>query len=221
MSERKIIVPGEVIVSGDEYLPGEGTEKDGKDVIALRYGIAEESNKLVKVIPLSGTYMARRGNVIIGKVIDITFNGWMIDIGTAEGGFLSLMEVPRYVDKNGLDEVMDIGDMLVAKIVGITKRGIDLTIKMRGLGKIEEGMIMKINPNKVPRVIGKEGSMINIIKEGTGSNITVGQNGLIWIKGDTIESELNSKEAINFVAEKSYVKGLTEELKAWMEKKKK
>mgnify|MGYP001613112844 FL=1 len=165
--------------------------------------------------------MARRGNVIIGKVIDITFNGWMIDIGTAEGGFLSLMEVPRYVDKNGLDEVMDIGDMLVAKIVGITKRGIDLTIKMRGLGKIEEGMIMKINPNKVPRVIGKEGSMINIIKEGTGSNITVGQNGLIWIKGDTIESELNSKEAINVVREKSYVKGLTEELKAWMEKKKK
>ena len=54
MTERKVIIPGEVIVEGDNYLPGEGTEKRGNQIVALRYGLAEESNRLVKIIPLSG-----------------------------------------------------------------------------------------------------------------------------------------------------------------------
>ncbi|MEK0336937.1 MAG: exosome complex RNA-binding protein Rrp4 [Nitrosopumilus sp.] len=217
MSERKIIIPGEVIVKGNDFLPGEGTEKRGDEIVAMRYGLAEELNKLVKVIPLSGVYQPRRGNVVIGKVENITFNGWFIDICTADNAFLSLTEVPKYVNKNELEEVMDIGNMVVAKIWGINKRGIDLSIKSRGLGKIDQGIIIKVNPNKVPRIIGKEGSMINLIKDQTGCSITVGQNGLIWIKGDKIENELYSKKAILFVAEKSFVSGLTDEVKKWFD----
>lgn len=215
--EREVVIPGEIISSGDDYLPGEGTEKRGKDIVALRFGLSEESNKLVKVIPLSGVYHPRRGNVVIGKVENITFNGWVIDILGSENGFLSLTEVPKYVDKNGLDEVLDIGDMTVAKIWNINKRGIDLSLKSRGLGKIEEGLIVRVNPNKVPRIIGKEGSMIKLIKEKTGCNITVGQNGLIWIKGDAIEEELLAKKAITFISEKCFMSGLTEEVESWFE----
>lgn len=215
MTDRKVVIPGEVIFSGDDYLPGDGTEKRGSDIVALRFGLAEEMSKLVKVIPLSGVYQPRRGNVIIGKVGLITFNGWVIDIGTAENAFLPLTETSRYVHKDRLDEVMDIGDMVVAKIWGINGRGIDLSIKSRGLGKIEEGIIFKINPNKVPRVIGKEGSMIKLIKDETGCNITVGQNGFIWVKGDTIEQELLAKKAIMHVVEKSFIEGLTEEVERW------
>ncbi|MEK6913116.1 MAG: hypothetical protein AABW47_00385, partial [Nanoarchaeota archaeon] len=141
MTERQIVIPGEVIFKGD-YLPGEGTEKRGEEVVAIRYGLVEEYNKLVRVIPLSGVYQPRRGNVVIGKVENITFNGWVIDIDTAENAFLPLTEVPRYVNKNELEEVMDIGDLAVVKIWGINKRGIDLSINARGLGTIDEGMIV-------------------------------------------------------------------------------
>ena len=219
--ERKVVIPGEVIISGEESLPGEGTEKRGADIVAIRYGLAEESAGLVKVIALSGIYQPRRGNVVIGKVENITFNGWVVDINSPIGAFLPLSEVPRYVNKEDMSEVFDIGDMFVAKILGVNGRGIDLTIKMRGLGKIEEGMIIKVNSNKVPRIIGKEGSMINIIKNETGCEITVGQNGLIWIKGDKIENELFVKKAIMFVTEKSFTSGLTEEVQKWFDKHKK
>jgi len=165
---RKVVIPGETIVRGEDYLPGEGTEKKGEEIIATRYGLAEEINRLIKVIALSGVYQPRKGNVIIGKVENITFNGWILDMDSPIGAFLSLTEVPRYVDKSGLSEVMDIGEMVVAKIIGVNTRGIDLTIKSRGLGKIDEGLIVKINSNKVPRVIGKEGSMINLIKKEAG-----------------------------------------------------
>jgi len=59
-TERKIVIPGEVIFSEKDYLPGDGTEKRGNDIVALRYGLAEEVSKLVKVIPLSGVYHPRR-----------------------------------------------------------------------------------------------------------------------------------------------------------------
>ena len=220
-SERKVVIPGEVIFKGEDYLPGEGTEKRGDEIVAIRYGLAEESNKLVKVISLSGVYQPRRGNVVIGRVENLTFYGWVIDIDSPEGAFLPLQEVPGFVSKDGLAEIMDIGDMVAAKIIGIGGRGIDLTIKLRGLGKIEDGLIIKINSNKVPRVIGKEGSMINLIKEESGCNITVGQNGLIWIKGNKIEDELLVKRAITFITEKSFTSGLTEEVKEWFEEEKK
>ncbi len=221
MTDRKIVIPGEAIAKGSDYLPGEGTEKRGDEIVALRFGLSEEQNKLVKVIPLSGVYQPRRGNVVIGIVEEITFNGWVINIDAADRAFLSLMEVPRYVNKDGLEDVMDVGDVVVVKIWGINKRGIDLSIKSRELGKIEEGIIMKINPNKVPRVIGKEGSMIKMIKDETNCDITVGQNGYIWIKGKNISNELFAKKAVLFVTEKSYISGLTDEVKKWFEREKK
>jgi len=221
MTDRKVVIPGEVIFTGEDYLPGEGTEKRGEEIVAIRYGLAEESKKLVKVIPLSGVYHPRRGNVVIGKVENVTFNGWVIDINTADGAFLSLMEVPRYVNKDDLEEVFMIGDMVVAKINSINKRGIDLTVKLKGLGRLDKGIIININPNRVPRVIGKEGSMISLIKDKTKCRITVGQNGLIWINGDKVDNELFAKKAILHVAEKSFMSGLTDEMKEWFEKENK
>lgn len=221
MTNRQLVIPGEEIAKGDEFLPGENTEKRGDGIFALKYGLAEESNKLMRIIPLSGAYQPRRGNSVIGKVVMITFNGWVIDIGAADNAFLSLMEVPRFVNKDGLEEVMGIGDMLTAKIWAINKRGIDLSIKSRGLGKIDEGIIVKINSNKVPRVIGKEGSMIKLVKDNTGCNITVGQNGIIWIQGDNVENELFAKKAIKFIEENSFISGLTDEVQKWLGENKK
>ena len=90
----------------------------------------------------------------------------------------------------------------------------------RGQGKLESGLIIEVNSNKVPRIIGKEGSMINLIKQETKTEITVGQNGIIWIKGDSIEDELFAKKAIIFVAEKSFIDGLTMKVEEFLNKSK-
>jgi len=217
---KKIVVPGEKITSDDKFLPGEGTMKQGKDIKALRFGLYEENGRLVKVIPLSGIFMPRRGNVVIGKVMDITFNGWIIDIDAPYQSFLPLSECPRYVNKRDLQDYLDIGDMVVAKISGVKSKGVDLSVLSRGLGKIESGITIRTNSNKVPRIIGKEGSMINLIKKETNTEITVGQNGIIWLKGDNIEDELFAKKAILFVSEKSFVEGLTEKVEEFLKKNK-
>lgn len=218
--EREIVVPGEIIVSGDDYLPGDWTRREGKDIVAERFGLAERSGRLIKIIPLSGTYMPRAGNIVIGKVTDVTFNGWLIDINAPYSGFLPVAECPRFINKEDLQEFISINDMVVAKVDSVKPKGVDLTIKIRGLGKQEDGMIININPNKVPRIIGREGSMINLIKQETGCDIIVGQNGLVWIKGNSIDEELFAKKSIIEITKKSFVHGLTEKMQKWFEENK-
>lgn len=214
--ERKIVIPGESIVSGDNYLPGDGVYRDGEDVVAKKYGIVNISDNYVKVVPLSGAYFPRRNNVIIGTISGITMNGWLIDFGGPQNAFLSLNEVPRYINKNELKEFLDYGDSVIVKIWSTNGKGIDTSMKQRGLGKIEGGMLISVNPNKVPRIIGKEGSMVRLIRNATGCNLTVGQNGVVWIKSEKIENEILAKKIINYIVENSVLVGLTEKVEEYI-----
>lgn len=216
-NKRWIVVPGEIIVSGEDFLPGEGARREGDNVIADRFGLAEVAGRMIKVIPLSGAYIPRRGNVVIGRVVDVTFNGWLVDTDSAGSAFLPIAESPRFLNRNEMDQYLGIGDVLSAKIWSIKGRGIDLTLKGRGLGKLEGGFIFRVNASRVPRIIGREGSMITLIKEKTGCNITVGQNGWVWIKGEDLDSEIKARKAIEFVADKVLIEGLTDKMEEWFQ----
>ena len=217
--ERKLVVPGEIIVKGEDYLPGDFTRKEEGNILANRYGLAEIKDRLVKIIPLSGIFEPRRHNTVIGIVEDITYNGWIVNIGGPYSGFLSLNECPRFINRNSLEEFAGVGDTFNLKVWSVKKGSVDLSLKSRGLGKLEGRRIIKINPHKVPKIIGKEGSMINIIKEHTGVEITVGQNGRVWLKGD-LDGERKAEEAITIIENESFSEGLTEKVEKFLGGKK-
>jgi exosome complex component RRP4 len=218
---REIVVPGEVIGKADDFLPGDFTAKSGEDIIATRLGIADKSGKIIKIIPISGVYVPRRGNIVIGSVLDITMRGWIVDIKAPYDAFLLLKECPMFVNESEMADVYSPGDLVIAKIFKTSRGSIDLTTKGKGLGKIRDGIILEINPHKVPRVIGKEGSMIKLIKTEAGCEVTVGQNGLVWIKGEDRESEVYAKAAVEFVIENTIAEGLTDKVQAWFKENKK
>ncbi len=218
MEERKIVVPGETIIQGEEFLPGDGTRREDKDVVAGKYGLAEISDKLVRVIPLSGTYTPRRGNVIIGTIVNMNYRGWVVDFGAHNNGFLNVSEYPRFINKGELKEYLDFGDVVCAKVFSADENSVDLSVKLRGFGRLNGGQLIEVNPHKVPRIIGKEGSMVHLIKGATGCEITVGQNGIIWVKSDKIENELNAKKIVKFISDNSYLSGLTEKVEEYITK---
>jgi len=216
--KRNIVIPGETIVFGNEFLPGDGAYRDGEDIVAGRYGIANVFEKHIRVVPVSGAYYPRRGNTIIGTIVDITFNGWLIDFGGAQNAFLPVAEVPRYVNKNEMAEFLDFGESVIVKVWDVKSRGVDVSMKMRGFGKIEGGMIIAIGPNKVPRVIGREGSMVKIIKSATGCDVTVGQNGKVWISGKDTDMEVATRKIVEFIADNATIVGLTEKVEKFIGK---
>lgn len=217
--KRQIVIPGETVVSGSKYLPGDGAYRDGEDIVAKRYGVADISDKHIRVIPISGAYYPRRGNTIIGTIVDVLFNGWLINFGGAQNAFLSVSEVPRYINRNELREYLDFGESIVVKVWDVKSRGVDVSMKMRGFGKIEGGMIINVSANKVPRIIGREGSMVRMLKDSTGCDITVGQNGKVWIAGPNTEAELQTKEIIEFIVENTTTSGLTDKVEKFIKDK--
>ena len=217
---RAIVVPGEELASGMEFIPGFGTYRDGELIVAFRLGLLEIEGKVLRIIPLTGKYAPRRGDVIIGRIEDVSYSGWRVDTNTAYPAMLSVRDATsEYIAKGAeLREFLDIGDYIVAKIFNVAaQRFIDLTMRGPGLRKLVGGRIIQVNANKVPRIIGRQGSMVNMIKAATNCRIVVGQNGLLWIAGEP-RDELLAIEAIKKIEEESHLTGLTERIKEFLEK---
>lgn len=222
VNERDIVIPGEVLATGMDYLPGDNTYREQDKIYSKVVGLASVSGRVVRITPLSGPYVPKAGDKIIGKVIDITFSGWRVETGTAYSAMLNVKEATtRFIKKEeNLSEIIAIGEYVVAKIVNVTSQNlIDLAMREPGLHKISGGRIIKINSQKVPRVIGKQGSMISLIKEKTGCEITVGQNGLVWIVG-TPDGELLAEKAVRLIEDKAHTEGLTERMQNFLDQHK-
>jgi exosome complex component RRP4 len=221
VKDKDISVPGETLAVGMDILPGSGTYRDGENIIANRLGLVAIDGRTIKLYPLSGKYYPKIGDTIICKVIDVGFSGWRLETNSAYSAMLSLKDATSQFIARGanLTQFYDLGDMVVCKIVNVTSQKlIDLTMKGPGLRKLKGGRIIEVSPNKIPRIIGKQGSMVKIIKEGTNCNISVGQNGLIWIDGDA-ENELLATKAVRKIESESHLSGLTDKIKEFLSKK--
>jgi exosome complex component RRP4 len=184
---RKQVIPGEVIVTGD-YRPGMFVQRRGNDMVALRIGLAEIVRNDVKVIPLSGAYIPRAEDMVVGKVVSVT-------------GYSP--------STHDLTTRFTVGDLMLAKIEAFDRtRDPQLSIRGPGLGKIPQGEIVKITPMKVPRLIGRKGYMINMIAELTSCEIKVGQNGVIVIDGPA-EGVKKAVEVIQLIEQEAHTADLT------------
>jgi exosome complex component RRP4 len=222
VKDKEIVSPGEVLASGMDFLPAGGTFREGNDIISSQVGIVNISGRLIKIIPLSGKYVPRRDDVVIGKIVDLWLGGWRVDIGWAYSANLSLKDASEdFIEKKAdLSQYFNHGDIILTKITDVNStKIIDLSMKGQGLRKLIGGRIIEITPSKVPRVIGKQGSMINLIKEKTDCKIFVGQNGRVWIKGIDPKKELTAVEAIRKINEESSTEGLTDKIKEFLEAK--
>jgi exosome complex component RRP4 len=131
------------------------------------------------------------------------------------------LERPFKPQKDDLPSLFDVGDIMVAKIVAYDRtRDPLLTVLERGLGKVSRGQIIEITSTKIPRVIGKQGSMIGMIKEETGCQITIGQNGRIIISGKSPEDERLAIMAIRKIEQEAHMSGLTDRVTEMLRKEK-
>ena len=219
VKEKTVTVPGEKLAEGMDYLPGDGTYRLNEDIIANKLGLVNVSGRAIRIIPLSGGYLPKTGDNIIGQVTDITMSGWRVELNCAYSAMLSMRDASTDFIAKGADltKFFDIGDYIVAKVVTVTSQNlVDISTKGPGLKKLKGGRIISINPKKVPRIIGKTGSMVSMIKEHTGCKVVVGQNGLIWLEGEPKMEHLAVK-TIRLIESQSHISGLTDKIKGFLE----
>jgi len=218
---RELVVPGTLLAQGP-FKNGRGTFREGNRIYSTVVGLVEIRGDMIRVIPLEGPYIPEVGDNVLGKIVDVRFSNWTVDIGAPYQANLRVQDaVEERIDllKTDLRKIFDIGDIIYAKVKAFNEvNQIDLTTKgmpFKG-GPLRGGQLVTITPSKVPRVIGKGGSMINMIKKLTGTRIIVGQNGWVWVSGKNDELEKLAVEAILKVDRESHVQGLTDRVKEFL-----
>ena len=211
VENKDLVIPGQILAD-DEYYSGRGTFKENGKVCSSLLGRVSLRNKKIRVIPLKSKYVPKKGDVVIGKIKDVRFSMWDVDINSPYSGILPAFEVFGR-EKKELNKVFDVGDVLFLRVVEVDEiKKAKLGLKGRGMGKFKGGIIVDIAPTKVPRLIGKKGSMINMIKDKTKCKIVVGQNGLVWVKGNEDMEQL-TRDIIHLIEAEAHTSGLTNKIK--------
>ncbi|MBI5253976.1 MAG: RNA-binding protein [Euryarchaeota archaeon] len=207
---RKMVLPGELIAEG-EYKLGEGVFREQGKIYSSVMGLVDEKKGYLRVIPLTGKYIPKVEDFVVGKIEDAQFSHWEVNINSAYSAILNASDYFREIDifQTALAKILAPGDLIFAIVREITPtKKVYVTMADKMARSLKGGRLLKISPTKVPRVIGKNSSMISMIKKETKCDILVGQNGRIWLNGEAERINLAVK-AIELIEREAHTAGLT------------
>ncbi len=210
---KKMVLPGELITEGNMQT-GTGVYREGDKIYASVLGLADQRSDFVRVIPMTGRYMPQVRDFVIADVKEVQYSNWLMDINSPYAGMLTPRDYLAFnTFESDLSKLIAKGETIYAMIreISPTKR-VFLSMKERESRKLKGGRILEITPAKVPRVIGKKSSMLSLIREETGCQVIVGQNGKIWVDGK--EERVNIViEIIKKIEREAHTPGLTNKVK--------
>ncbi|HLC39605.1 MAG TPA: exosome complex RNA-binding protein Rrp4 [archaeon] len=209
---KEVVLPGEFLGDKKGRKIGHGAYFEGEKVFSKYLGIPRIDEFEINVMPLSGVYIPETDDRIIGVINSVEVSGWFVDINSPYQAFLPVSEgVEEFVDqRTDISRFFDINDIINCKVSRVTKsKTVQVSMNDYSAKKLYGGVIIKVTPTKIPRIIGKGGSMIQTIKQATKCDIVVGQNGVIWIRGDI---KAKAIEAILTIEKESHMLGLTEKI---------
>jgi exosome complex component RRP4 len=221
-NKRRYVIPGDVITTGP-YRPEQNVILQGDKIMSTVIGISEIYDDSVKVIPLTGIYVPKNNDLVIGKIVSHSSLSWAVDINSLYPGMLPASDVfgrNFQASSDDMNSKLKKGDLIVARI-GNFDRSRDplITLGDRELGKIESGELVRISPSKIPRLIGKQGTMIQIIETATNATITIGQNGWVVVSCENPDGLSKAIKAIKMVEKQAHIANLTDRIKSMLESK--
>jgi len=183
--KREIVIPSQLLGNTKDKFAGDGTFVENGKIYSSLLGVLNMRQNFINVVPLKGRYQPSEKDFVIGIVEEPMASSWLVNINAAYPALLHVNEVPWDVEFGETEKYLNNGDCIMAKVLQVDQeKKLQITLKDRNLYKIKGGILIDIEPSKVPRIIGKKGSMISLLKQYTKCRIFVGQNGRVWIDGD-------------------------------------
>ncbi len=213
--DRVLVLPGEELPS-QGLKPGPGTYRVGGKVYASQLGLLSPRPPFVQVVPLSGRYVPKPGDRVVGTVTDVQSTFWLLDIGAPRWAPLHMTGSPWKIEVGETEQYLRAGDAVVVRVENLDATGrIGVTMLGEDLGKLEGGTIVRISPARVPRLVGRGGSMVATITRHTNAEVAIGQNGRVWIGGDA-EAIRRVREVLEMIEENGPRPGLTDRVERFL-----
>lgn len=199
---KKLVLPGEVLT--ERPMRMEHTIVDNGKTCSTIIGLFDdETNSL---IPVEGLWYPRPGEKIVGIIEEAKLNTYTVSLNAPYKGII----ISKYTEGNIVN-----GDIIEATVKDLDKTGTIVLIRPRVL---YGGKVVSVKPSKIPRILGKDNTMIKQLSDGTKSSISVGMNGLVWLKGGDIDL---ATDAIVRIQEEAHVPGLTERINVMLSERQK
>lgn len=198
---RQFVTPGEELPK--EVRRGEYVMFSNSKAYSNILGFYDTDKETV--VPLEGVWSPRVGDTIIGVVEKPTRPG-IYNVVLSD--FASGLIVVGKFDSGPEFEAND----LIEAVVSSTERK-KLAI-LENPRKLASGITITVKPVRIPRIIGRNETMIGQISRFTGTHIVIGRNGIIWLEGGDIKLAI---KAIRTVESESGTSGLTERIKHMLE----
>ena len=196
---RNIVLPGEIVSDRPQRI--QNTYIEGGKTYAKIMGMYEQDSR--GIIPLEGSWTPNTDDTVVGVITEQRNKVFVVDLMF----FGRCLLVPGKFDEYSFEP----GEVIEARIRDVENRK---TIVLSDGKALEGGRVIRVKPKKVLRVIGKKNTMINQIKELTKTDIVVGLNGIIWLRGGDIEL---AEEVIFKIEREAHMSGLTEMIKRYLE----
>jgi exosome complex component RRP4 len=226
VQNRELVTPGQLLCEGKVSVSTPTTVYciDTKCYSAV-VGLADIEDDKIGVIPLEGFYYPKVGDVVIGIVTSVGLTSWEVDIRALHPAVLyasDFLNRPLNPGRETLSDYLDIGDVILAKVENVGRgRAITLSVKGKGFGKVCKGSLVEISSAKVPRVIGKKGSMLQLLTNECKCEIIVAQNGRILIDNcPNKDFEEIVILAIKKIEREAHISGLTDRVREFIIKEK-
>jgi exosome complex component RRP4 len=215
-SSGRLVLPGDLLETKSK--PGRGIFRSSGRVHASVLGFSSDQSGYMNVNAIAGRYSPKIGDKIVAICVETGPSVWRMDIGASFNSTLHHSESGWKVPFGDTARFLSIGDAIWAEVFMVDAAGThQISLKKDDCRKLYSGTVLKIESTNVPRVIGKQGSMITTIREKTRTRIQIGQNGYIWIDGEGADIAIAQK-AIEMIDNEANAKGLTKKIEKLMEK---
>ncbi len=196
---RRIVLPGELLA--EEPMRFDNSYMENGKTYSKVLGIYEDEKK--SIVPLEGVWNPHIGDIVVGIITEVRNAVYMVDLAYFGRGILisSKYERQEYTP----------GTVIEAEVKNIEEKN---TIILQYPKALYGGTILEVKPTKVPRIMGKANTMVSQIRDLTKTNMVVGRNGVVWMKGGNIAL---ATSVIRQIETEAHTSGLTERIKKELE----
>lgn len=185
---KKLVLPGEAILSKKDkgrFLKGSGLYEEDEKYFACIVGTVNYINKLVYVEPLRGKYTGAVGDLLVGKIKDISNDKWVVEIGSYCKALLSISQtnisvfcqrIRLYNDVINMINIYKPNDIIACEVQRILADGcIVLHTRSSIYGKLSNGILITVPQTLI------QNQKKHIFVFPCNVQVILGMNGFIWV----------------------------------------
>ncbi|KAI6205927.1 Ribosomal RNA-processing protein 4 [Aphelenchoides besseyi] len=193
VNNETVAVPGKVLDTNSELIRGHGTYLENGVLFSSVAGITDRVNKLLRVKPVKTRYGGEVGDVVVGRIVEVQANRWLVDINSTQFAVLLLSSVnlpggelrrKSSEDQLQMTDYLKVGDLVSAEVQRTYGHGF-LGLHTRSLkyGKLGQGVLVKMPCSLVKR---RKAHFFNLP---FGASVILGCNGYVWVSTAKTSSE--------------------------------